>query len=320
MDKYEQIVEIYQAQNAVQIAQSQGASLYAPEVIAKAEQELANARQLEARKAGRSMVVTVAREAAQTAEDARQLTMTRKQNAEIASAQDRVAHEQKLREEAEARAQQAQAVAEQANDQANAEREALESERAQRVALTAPATPPPPPEPEAPPPVVRQTPPPNLNQQQTATRSALLEQMQGAVGTAAELIDAPRGLVILIHDADFRGDIPNDSVTRVLSRIAPMISRTPGLVVEVDGYSDVASTEAQTLAAERAEEVRDAFIHAGLKSGTVTARGMGTSHPLASNANVAGRGQNRRVEIVISGSAIGNVPVWNKSYTLSVEH
>lgn len=319
MDKYEQIVEIYQAQNAVQIAKSQGASEYAPEVIAKAEQDLANARQLETRKSGRSLVVTAAREAAQTAEDARQLTVTRKQNAEIADAKDRVAHEQKLREEAEARAQQAQAVADQANAQANAEREALESERAQRAALTAPAAPPPP-EPEAPPPVVRQTPPPNPNQQQTSARAALLEQLQRATGTAAELIDAPRGLVILVHDADFRGDIPNDSVTRILTRIAPMVARTPGLVVEVDGYSDVAGGEAETLASERAEEVREALIHDGLKSGMVTARGMGATHPLASNSNVAGRGQNRRVEIVIAGGAIGNVPVWDKSYTLGVEH
>ncbi|HTA43060.1 MAG TPA: OmpA family protein [Bryobacteraceae bacterium] len=319
MDKYEQIVEIYQAQNAVQIAQSQGANQYAPEVIAKAQQELADARQLETRKAGRSMVVTAARAAAQTAEDARQLSVTRKQNAEIADAKDRVTHEQKLREEAEARAQQAQAVADQANAQANAEREALESERAQRAALTAPAAPPPP-EPEAPPPVIRRTPPPDANQQQTATRLALLEQLQRAVGTAAELIDAPRGLVVLLHDADFRGDIPNDSVTSTMARIAPMVARTPGLVVEVDGYSDVAGGEAETLASERAEEVREALIHDGLKSNMVTARGMGTSHPLASNANVAGRGQNRRVEIVIAGSAIGNVPVWDKSYTLSLEH
>jgi outer membrane protein OmpA-like peptidoglycan-associated protein len=319
MDKYEQIVEIYQAQNAVQIAQSQGASQYAPEVIAKAEQELTNARQLEARKAGRSMVVTAAREAAQTAEDARQLAATRKQNVEIADAKDRVAQEQKLREEAEARARQAQTVADQANAQANAEREVLESERARRAALTAAAAPPPA-EPEAPPPVTRRSPPPDANLQQSATRSALLQRLQQAVGTAAELIDAPRGVVVLLHDADFRGDIPNDSVNVTLSRVAPLVARTSGLVVEVDGYSDVAGGEADTLASERAEEVRETLIHAGLSGSMVTARGMGTSHPLASNANAAGRGQNRRVEIVIAGSAIGNVPVWDKSYTLGLEH
>ena len=319
MDKYEQIVEIYQAQNAVQIAQSQGASQYAPEVMAKAEQELANARQLEARKAGRSTVVSAAREASQTAEDARQLSITRKQNAEIADAKELAAHEQKLREEAEARAAQAQAVADQANAQANAEREALASERAQRAALTAPAAPPPP-EPEAPPPVARQAPPPDPNRQQTSARTALLEQLQSAVGASAELIDAPRGLVILVHDADFRGDIPNDSVTRILARVAPLVSRMPGLVVEVDGYSDVTGGTAETLASERAEEVREALVHEGLSSNRVTARGMGASHPLASNSNVAGRGQNRRVEIVVAGSAIGNVPVWDKSYTLNPEH
>lgn len=319
MDKYEQIVEIYQAQNAVQIAASQGARQYAPDVMAKADQELANAKQMEARKAGRSMVVTAAREAAQTAEDARQLTITRKQNTEIADAKDKAAQERKLREEAEARAQQAQAIADQANAQANADREALESERAQRAALSAPAAPPPP-EPEAPPPAIHVTSTSDSNQQQKAARSALLQQLQSAAGTSAEVIDAPRGLVVLFHDADFRGDIANDLVTSTLARVAPIVARTPGLAVEVDGYTDVATGDAQTLASERAEEVREALIHDGLSSSMVTARGMGTQNPLASNANAAGRGQNRRVEIVIAGSAIGNLPVWDKTYNLSLEH
>ena len=126
MDRYEQIIEIYQAQNAVQIAQSQGADQYAPDVIAKAAQELSNARQLEASHAGRSSVVTAARKAAQTAEDARDLTVRRKENAEIAQDHDRAARDRKLREEAEQRAQRAEA-------QAGQDRDALESERAQRI-------------------------------------------------------------------------------------------------------------------------------------------------------------------------------------------
>ncbi len=45
---------------------------------------------------------------------------------------------------------------------------------------------------------------------------------------------------------------------------------------------------------------------------------MGNSHPLGSNATAVDSEQNRRVEIVISGDAIGNLPLWDKSYTLSL--
>lgn len=318
MEQYEQIVEVYQAQNAIQIAESQGANQYAPDILAKANQELANARQLEAAKAGRSAVVTAAREAAETAEDARQLAISRKQNGEIAEAKARAAEQEKLRQEADARAQQAQAVAEQANAQANADRAALEAERAQVAALTTAAAPPPP-QPEAEAPLHRETSPTEAERQQEATRAALFQQLQSLASPTAEVIDAPRGLVLIIHDADFRGEIPNDSVTAMLKRVAPAIARTPGLVLEVDGYTDVAGPDRESIAAERAEEVRAELLRHGLASNMVTARGMGATHPLASNADVAGRGENRRVEIVIAGSAIGNLPSWDKTYSLHVQ-
>jgi len=38
----------------------------------------------------------------------------------------------------------------------------------------------------------------------------------------------------------------------------------------------------------------------------VTARGFGNTLPVASNDNSAGRQQNRRVELLVSGDAIGN--------------
>lgn len=321
MDKYEQMVEIYQAQNAVQIARSQGADQYAPDVIAKAEGELAHARQLQSGKAGRSMVVTVAREAAETAEDARDLAVKRKQDAEVAQAQERAAQEQKLREEAEARARDAQADAAQAEAKADADREALEAERAQRAALTGPAAPPPP-QPVAEPPARHANKAPDENpenQRKAATRAAVLQQLRQAAGGFGEVIDAPRGLVVMLKDSDFRGDIPDDSAISLLARVAAVVTRSPGLVVEVAGYADLPGEERETLASERAEEIRQMLVHDGLNSSIVTARGMGTSHPLGSNATAAGREQNRRVEIIIAGGAIGSVPLWDKGYTLSLE-
>jgi outer membrane protein OmpA-like peptidoglycan-associated protein len=320
MDKYEQIVEIYQAQNAVQIAQSQGADQYAPDVIAKARQELANAQQMQVNHGGRSMVVTMARAAAETAEDARELSIKRQQDTEIAQAQDTAARERKLREEAEdravrarAEAERANAEAEQANADANANREALDAERAQRAALIAQPAAPPPPQPQS----YVEPPAPNPNQARAAARAALLQQLRGASGGAVEVIDAPRGLVLMVPDADFRGGTLSSPVAATLARVAPLVARTPGLTVEVDGYTDVGGAERESVAAERAERVRGALVRQGLSGSTVIARGMGNSHPLGSNAGAADREQNRRVEIVISGGVIGNLPLWDKTYTLS---
>jgi len=83
MSRYESLLQIYQAQNAVQIARAQGADKYAADTLAKAEHLLAEARQMEERHAGRSSVVTLAREAVQTAEDARAITMRHKDDAQL---------------------------------------------------------------------------------------------------------------------------------------------------------------------------------------------------------------------------------------------
>jgi hypothetical protein len=82
MGEYEATLQVYQALNAIQIAQSQGAGQYAPEVLDKARQKYEKARQLLTARAGRSAVVTAARDATQTAEDARTLAMTRKRDAD----------------------------------------------------------------------------------------------------------------------------------------------------------------------------------------------------------------------------------------------
>ena len=96
-----------------------------------------------------------------------------------------------------------------------------------------------------------------------------------------------------------------------------MLAATPGLSVEVDGYTDLPGSQREALAEERAQEVRRVLTGAGFSGGAIVARGMGSQRPLGPNSSASGRELNRRVEIVITGEAIGNFPLWDKSYPLS---
>ena len=78
MDKYEAQVAVYQALNAIQIAKSAGADQYAPESLQKAEQLYQQAVGLQSQKSSTRQIVATAREAAQTAEDARAISAKRR--------------------------------------------------------------------------------------------------------------------------------------------------------------------------------------------------------------------------------------------------
>ena len=82
----------------------------------------------------------------------------------------------------------------------------------------------------------------------------------------------------------------------------------PGLNIEVGGYTDNVGGDAmnQTLSENRAGSVRDYLVQEGVATGSVSAKGFGNTLPVATNDNSAGRQQNRRVELLVSGDAIGS--------------
>jgi hypothetical protein len=75
--RYEAILALYEAQNALQIARSQGADRYAAETLARAEDLYRQAQQLRGEKGDSKTLVMTAREATQTAEDARTIALLR---------------------------------------------------------------------------------------------------------------------------------------------------------------------------------------------------------------------------------------------------
>jgi outer membrane protein OmpA-like peptidoglycan-associated protein len=310
MDQYEALVQLYEAQNAVQIAKAMGADRYAAETYNRAEDLLRSARQMQDRKGDRSAIVTTARQAAQTAEDARMIAMKRQQDDELQKVRDQAAQEQQRRIQAEAEAQRARSegAADRAN--LNAERSARQRAETEAAALSAPQIPP-----ANPAPVVVMTQPaqPAANQQASQKMDARMKLLQ-QVNRVFPARDTPRGLVVTVADADFRGTTLHPAVLSRLSTLGAIIATEPGVSVEVDGHLDNADEQSSYM---RAAAVRDALTRGGIPQASILARGMGNSRPLASNSSASGREQNRRVEITVSGNAIGSMATWDKSYPVT---
>jgi outer membrane protein OmpA-like peptidoglycan-associated protein len=297
MSRYESLLQIYQAQNAIQIARAQGADRYAADTLARADNLLTEARRLDQRNAGRSAVVMMAREAAQTAEDARTIAMRHKQDAQLADAHAALAHEKELRKAAERAARSAEARA--SEDRAELDMQRAERERAESKSAAPPA---PEPEPSLPLPSPRRR---NIDAEKSEARVQLTQRMRAYF----ETIDTPRGLAVTLPDRDFQGVSLDPAVAARIVNLASIIAGQSGLRIEIEGHGEQWS-------GERAEAVRYAVLRGGMPAGGVATRDCGTTLPLVSNATASGREQNRRVEIVISGEPIGTLASWDRKYSL----
>lgn len=80
-------LEVYEARNAVQIAQAARAEMYAADAYSKAQTSLSNAENLLASKGDKKQMIAAARDAVQTAADARQITLKRKEEERLAQEQ-----------------------------------------------------------------------------------------------------------------------------------------------------------------------------------------------------------------------------------------
>jgi outer membrane protein OmpA-like peptidoglycan-associated protein len=303
MSKYEAMLAVYEAQNALGIARAAGADTYAAATFQKAQAQFEEAKRLEAGKSPASKVVQDAREAAQTAEDARVIAERRHQEEQLAAAQTQAAQAQQAKIEAQAEAQKAIAEAQAARAQADAERTAREqAEAAARAAEARPVT-------TSPAVMKAEISAPPAPDSKAELRRRLNTQLNGLLSTR----DTPRGLVVTLGDPAFRGTELKPGTIRQVSQVAAIVARYPGLRVEVEGFSDATGSSSSA----RAEAVRNILLDQGLAPGSVTARGRGDSRPLVSNATARGREQNRRVEVVISGDPIGRLASWDRTYNLA---
>jgi len=145
--------------------------------------------------------------------------------------------------------------------------------------------------------------------QADSEKAVLRAQLEVRLNEILQTRNSARGLIVSMSDVLFdTGKFSLNPGARVkLAKVAGILMSYPTLITEVGGYTDNVGNDDMnlTLSQNRAVAVRDYLVNQGVASGSVSARGFGNMSPVASNDNSGGRQSNRRVELVVSGEAIG---------------
>ena len=330
-------LEFFEARNAIRIAESEGAEQYASDSYQHAQRLMNQTDEYATRKhIDRKPLIAVAREAVQTAEDARQIAVKKMDDVRLdderqasADTQARTREQaddatrqkeqaQSDRDQAEfartqaesdtANAQIAQrqaesdtATAQAARAQAESDSDRAKSDMADNQAVSASALS----AAQADAEQSRQS-----AQQADADKAAMRTRLSEQLNRVLQTRDSARGLIVSMSDVLF--DTGKYSLKpgarEKLAKVAGILLAYPGLDIAVGGYTDNVGSDSmnQTLSENRAGSVRDYLVQQGVATNSVTVTGFGNSSAVASNDNASGRQQNRRVELVVSGEAIGS--------------
>jgi outer membrane protein OmpA-like peptidoglycan-associated protein len=331
-------LDLAEARNAVELARLAGADRYAADSFAKAQRLLSDAeRAREKRKRGNDVMMP-ARQAAQTAEDARLIALQRQEDEFVAqeraraaererAALDRAQAERERAQAEEARRRQAELDAQSAAAaRAAAERERLEIESARQEALKAQSDAE---RARAEAEAARQAADAaklaadseaqqaraQAQQAQAAAaqaeqeKAALRERLREQLSVVLETRETARGLIVNVSDVlfDTGSATLKPGAREKLARVAGILAAHPDLKIEIEGHTDSVGGDEynQRLSERRAESVRSYLVQQKIPPTAVDAEGFGESRPVATNATTAGRQQNRRVELVVSGESIG---------------
>jgi len=317
-------LDLAEARNAVMLARFAGADRYSDDTFTKASRLLTDAEQAQARHRNTNEVMMPARQAVQTAEDARLIALQRQDEeaqaqqraaakeredaalerarseeaarkqaeidrltaeaARLAAERDRAAADA-ARQAADAQAQQARALAEQAaRDKAAAEAARAAAEAARQTAEANAA---------------------KAEHEKAELRDQLRQQLNQILDTR----ESARGLIVNLSDVLFDTASANlkAGAREKLAKVAGILLSHRGLKLQVEGHTDsVGSADYnQRLSENRADSVRLYLVEQGIAPNAIGTAGFGETMPVASNDTPAGRQQNRRVELVVSGESIG---------------
>ena len=130
------------------------------------------------------------------------------------------------------------------------------------------------------------------------------ELRQELASTGVQVVESDDSIrLIMPGNITFRTDSAdiNSSFYPVLNSVAKVLNKYSNSTVMVSGHTDSTGSADYNLALSksRAQSVAAYLQGQGVKSSRFEVLGMGSSNPIASNADAAGRAQNRRVEIKI---------------------
>jgi outer membrane protein OmpA-like peptidoglycan-associated protein len=325
-------LEFFEARNALRIAQSEGAETYGGDTYQHAVLLMNNTDEYATNKhLDKKALIASARETVQTAEDAREIAVKKIEEVRLAEEREASADaqaksqgqaEDAIRQKDQAQSDQARAELARNQAESDAAQARIEATNAQSAAAKAQS---------------------DMADNQAASASALnaaqadadqsrlaaVEAQQGQqqaendkavmrtrlsdqLNSILQTRDSARGLIVSMSDVLF--DTGKYSLKpgarEKLAKVAGILLAYPGLNIEVGGYTDNVGGDAmnQQLSENRASSVRDYLVQQGVATNAVTSKGFGNTLPVASNDSSSGRQQNRRVELLVSGEAIG-VPV-----------
>ncbi len=324
-------LQLAEAENAVEIARLAGADRYAGDTFQKALLDLQNAEDFLNHGHDRKRSETNAREAAQMAEDARIITLRKIRDEELANERaaaaqreadaqaqaaqsaEQARQEQERRARAEAdqqAAERAKLEAQQAAAQASQERAAADAARAaaidQQKLLAAQA--------EQARLAAKDADRARLEadqqrQQAENDKAALRERLRQQLNVILETTESARGLIVNISDVlfDFNKYTLKPIAREKMAKVSGILLAYPGLKIQLEGHTDSIGSDDYNmkLSQERADSVRQYLVQEGVPAESVTAVGLGKEGYVATNDTAAGRQKNRRVDMVVSGEAIG---------------
>jgi outer membrane protein OmpA-like peptidoglycan-associated protein len=288
-------LEFFEARNALRIAQSVGAEKYASSSYQHAVGLMNQADGYATGKhIDKKQMIAVSREAVQTAEDAREIAVKKliaehqsnqlqasAQAADEATRQKELAQAETAKTKSDMELSQTKSADQVAAAQADTEQARLAATQAQQQLQVA-------------------------ESDKAAMRARLSQQLNSILQTR----DTARGLIVSMSDVLFdTGKYTlKPGAREKLSKVAGILMAYPGLNIAVGGYTDNVGTDQlnQGLSEQRAGSVRDYLVQQGVSTNSITAKGFGNTLPVASNDSSAGRQENRRVELVVSGESIGN--------------
>jgi outer membrane protein OmpA-like peptidoglycan-associated protein len=143
--------------------------------------------------------------------------------------------------------------------------------------------------------------------EEQARSSAAIQERNQQLERELEELNAERtdrGIVLTIGDVlfDTGAATLKPGALATMERLAQFMRDYPERSIRIEGHTDAVGSDEtnQALSERRAEAVRDALVARNAPRDRIDTVGYGESRPIASNDNVAGRQQNRRVDIVVS--------------------